>query len=138
MKKASDRSFILTSYQLKNVNAGYDNHAVIQEDAIAYDSQLLSNFSLGAFICMDIAKLETLKLYLEKLEKDYSHELATRDIKIYGDFYHQKLREVRQRLWYINQTLDNLKALESDRIHLSKCYSQDVSLGHPVEKELNP
>ena len=90
---------------------------------------------MWAFICMDIAKLETLKLYLEKLEKDYSHELATRDIKIYGDFYHQKLREVRQRLWYINQTLDNLKALESDRIHLSKCYSQDVSLGHPVEKE---
>ena len=46
MRKISDRSFILTSYQLKNVNAGYDNHAVIQEDAIAYDSQSLSNFSL--------------------------------------------------------------------------------------------
>lgn len=47
MKKISDRSFILTSYQLKNVNAGYDNHAVIQEvNAIAYDSQSLSNFSL--------------------------------------------------------------------------------------------
>lgn len=87
---------------------------------------------------MDIAKLETLKLYLEKLEKECSHELATRDIKIYGDFYHQKLREVRQRLWYINQTLANLKALESDRSHLSKCYSQDSSLGHPVKEELNP
>ena len=93
---------------------------------------------MWAFICMDIAKLETLKLYLEKLEKECSHELATRDIKICGDYYHQKLREVRRRLWCINQTLDNLKKLESDRIHLSKCYSQDVSLGHPVEKELNP
>lgn len=47
MKKISDRSFTLTSYQLKNVNAGYDNHAVVQEvDAIAFDSQSLSNFTL--------------------------------------------------------------------------------------------
>ena len=86
---------------------------------------------------MDIIKLQALKLYLEKCEKEYSHELATKDIKIYGDFYHNKLREVRQRLWYINQTLNNLKALESDRIHLSKCYSQDSSIGHPIEKESN-
>jgi hypothetical protein len=86
---------------------------------------------------MDIIKLQALKLYLEQLQKEYSHELATKDIEIYGDYYHQKLREVRQRLWYINQALDNLKKLESDRIHLSKCYSQDSSIGHPIEKESN-
>ena len=92
---------------------------------------------MWTFVFMDITKLETLKIYLEQLQKKYSHELATKDIKIYGDYYHQQLREVRQRLWYINQTLDNLKALESDRIHLSKCYSQDSSIGHPIEKESN-
>ena len=73
---------------------------------------------------MDIFKLQALKSYLEKLEKEYYHELSTKDIEIYGDYYHQKVREVRRRLWYINQTLDNLKKLESDRSHLSKCFSQ--------------
>jgi len=86
---------------------------------------------------MDIFKLQALKFYLEKLEKEYCHELSTKDIEIYGDYYHQKLREVKQRLWYINQTLDNLKKLESDRTHLSKCLSLDSSLGHPIKDESN-
>lgn len=47
MKKISDRSFTLASYQLKNVNAGYDNHVVVQEvDVTAFNSQSLFDFSL--------------------------------------------------------------------------------------------
>jgi hypothetical protein len=47
MKKISDRLFVTKSCQIKNVNAGYDNHAVVQEvNATAFESQSLFDFSL--------------------------------------------------------------------------------------------
>lgn len=84
---------------------------------------------------MNIIKLHALKLYLEKLEKEYCHKLSTMDIEIYGDYYHQKLKEVRQNLWQVNQCLDNLRTCEKNRSHLSKCWSKDSSLGHPHPSE---
>jgi hypothetical protein len=47
MRKISDRLFTTNCYQIKNVNAGYDNHVIVQEvNATAFKSQSLSNFSL--------------------------------------------------------------------------------------------
>ncbi|ATW59347.1 hypothetical protein Cl131_gp079 [Aphanizomenon phage vB_AphaS-CL131] len=47
LKKISDRLFTTNRHQIKNVNAGYDNHVVVQEiDATAFKSQSLSDFSL--------------------------------------------------------------------------------------------
>lgn len=86
---------------------------------------------------MNIIKLHALKLHLEKLEKEYTQHLATTDRDIYGDYYHQKLKETRQHLWQINQRLETLRICELNRSLLSKCLLQDSTLWHPHQSESN-
>lgn len=86
---------------------------------------------------MNSIRLYALKAYLEKQQEEYSQKLSTVDSEIYCKYYQQKLKEVEEQLWKINQLLLRLKQCESDRVHLSKCWEIDSSLGHPDISELN-
>jgi hypothetical protein len=97
---------------------------------------------------LNLIKLHAFKLYLENQLANHTHEfaVATADAEIFKAYkidgynnrvveLHQKIRETRQHLWQVNQTLDHIRENAKFRNILERIWLAPSTLEHPTKSE---